>query len=309
MGDIVNFPDRYQKLQEKYKQAKDQGQKSLAIDLLKEIYQLKPTTNNHYQLAVELYQLEDHQECLEWIESRRPFYLIDLEASWLYFDCLLEVEDYEAANNLVDKEFSNHVQLEDLEDKLDRELQKRIDQLEDQKELLKDALFSLSHYEPLEQIELASQMPILDSGPLVRGSQLALINPQVNQVAKTALIDNLIKINYSKSLDLDLFDQTYQIKPSDLELFEKDSTLLKLQEKLMAKLANDPQSLDLLLKEVSYDIMILYPCHRKLITDLNLWLSYYLDYYAIESSGNDEPVLESDKKLYQLFKKVQDYKN
>lgn len=305
MADIINYPNRYQRLLDRAIKAEKKKDHNKLVEIRKEIYSIYPDASNHYSLVKSLYNIGDYERCLNLIDHHKEYYLKTIEGLELLFDCYLYCEEFQLAKNLLNNQLLDAADVKRLLEKYDEELDKKLIIQNEEKELVLKALYSLSHYDRLAQIDFASRSILLEGEELVKVSKITLINPFVDPVAKTGIVESLIRRFSNQTLPIEIFDVKYYFKPSELNSFDSDPLLLEFKEILESDLGHDPQLANLILNEVTYDLMILFPIHLEIIKDPSIWLNYYYEKFSLVA--NIAYNRNSDD--YHTFVKVQDYKN
>lgn len=305
MGNILEFPNRYQRLINLAKKAETKSDLNKLIQIRKEIYQINPDPSNNYLLVKTLYSNNEYESCLNFIDHHKDFYFQNIERLELLFNCYLYCEEFELAKELLNEGLVEHDDEDKLQEKYDEKLNQKITKLNQEKEVVLKALYSLGHYDRMEQINLASRSILLEIDQLVKVSELTLINPYVDPVAKTAIVESLIRRQYKQTLTIELFERNYQFNPSQLNVFDSDPMLLRFKEILENDVGHDPQTYAMILNEVTYDLMIIFPANHEIIQKLSIWLSFYYKKYGLVDTEN----LNKKSRNYLTFLNVQDYKN
>lgn len=305
MNKLVEFPDRENKLEILIKQAEKNQDRSRLKYLLKQKYELKQDKETNIRLVKLLFSEEEYVDCLDYINEFEDVYIKDEHLAVIYLESLLKESDFEKANLLIEQKFYQLDNISELKELYNDQIDEYINRLDNEKETIFKALYSLSHFSTEEQIHYASKSSLLTKEQLLDVSRLIFRNPYITPIAKTAFIESMIQHKMNDVIEYLFFDELFTVDLSKLKSFYEDSMIHLILNKIHNDFSDNPSLIEMISNEVQYDLMILYPLQSQVVENIEDWLAYYYETYSTHFTDS----IRKDLNQYNYYKKIQQYKN
>ena len=294
MADIIPFPDDYTRLVQAGKQAENSGKLKEAYQVYSQAYKVNPNLSLNLIMARLSFDLEDPDQALFVLEDYLDDYVKayqlgqdNLEGLALYLRGLAEENRYEDFIALVDGQLVDY-SYDQIEADLNLDLKDFMARYQGHLKKLNQDLFSLGQFPPSQQIDIASAYYAFDRDDYFQACQIALPNRYVHPITKTALIQGLLVKDFDQTISYPFLKETYQVDLSQLAGVKEDEFGRQLEDMAEDLFQADPTKVALVKNEGWLDYLILYPLHRKLITDPASWVLSYQGYFDLEASGGEE---------------------
>lgn len=296
----IIFPQSEEQIMKQALKAREHKQLDEAIDLVRAAYQTKPTRRITLLYFDLLFEKQKMEEAYVLAEKHEEWFLSDNLYCTKYIETLIKAKQFikaEALINRLVKKTKQSVISDECISYLQEDLEiarKDYNDCRKKKEIrIIQALSTLYTLSPPQQRELVHESRGYTSSAIQLAYQQALINQQTDELAKTLILDEMLKQGRQGEIVLDWFGEKRSLSLQQLEGFDDKPIVRRLMEKAEKDFSDNPSLAQLIQGELIIHLSMLYPFIEEVVTDEDDWLLLYLQQYG--DGHADEVPLEMHK--------------
>ncbi|MGY3779606.1 hypothetical protein [Isobaculum melis] len=287
MGEKIVFPKLYEQYVNQGMASFEAGSMQAAAESFSLAYEIKQEDMVNVLLTTALFQLNRSQDALELVEEKEALYLNDTQLTAFYVQLLIQAEQFEDAKVLIAEKAAMSEEKE-----LWQNLSEFLQQEEERIQVTQIA-------ERIKEIEAKTAITVADATVLMthltqippaffqQAVNAILQHPEVQQLAKTNLIEALIDLGIEETYQLLWFGETKEVSLKQVGKVSESSHYHYFQKALKSRLENsNPVAYQGILEEGCAHFYLMYPFHEEVIgQEDSSWLDLYLAYLAQDQSA------------------------
>lgn len=304
MGEKIDFPKNYDLYLKKAMSNFKIGNMEEAIPYFAKAYQLKKEDKINTFYTTALYQIGSYQEAKVLAEEKLAFYQNEEKLYAFYTSILIKAHYFAEATDIIKREQHKIGQPTNREvwktlakNCIEEKENKSLQEEKKHKNLLKQS-FSIGDKAYPEQTALMQELEQVPNDIYLQAAKIMLVNPFVNGLIKATLIEGLIAIECSETIELSWFDQNREIIPTHLKRLEENQTVETVKKIIEEQVAiHNPSLFQLINEEANLHFILLYPFIEEVITVPTVWVKLYQQKYDTEKSITIEDSAEQKKMI------------
>lgn len=274
-----------------------------ALAYFQKAYQEKPSFHLNRRIVRMLMETGQYREGLEATEDWRENYLQSSKALPMYFQLLLQNQQFITAHKLLvgmkRTETLDESQQEVLKQQLEtaENYAEQFDSISRNQKLA--AFRQIAEYPVSQQFHLLKDLECLTLKEYERLAKQVLLNPQMNYFGRIRIVEELVQLKLKEEYAVLWFDETIKkFQPNQLASPEENPTYLEVLHELEAQLENQNPSLLLELKEETrLHFALLYPFAEEYVSNPKTWAKAYILDYTQADTGQTEDLLDAREKI------------
>lgn len=301
MGEIINFPNNYDRFIEEAVKYHKMDHLEKAIENYLQAYKIKQNFQLNQILVSSYLENGQAEEAKGLVDEYDETYKSAPEWKLLYVSVLIENSEFDEASILIEEELKNEFQESDSQtwlstrNKLAEKEGKEREEFEQFKVRTKEMLYSLSSYSVEEQLSIVKNASYLEEETMKDSARIIFPNPFVNHFAKIGLLEYLISQNDRSIYEFDWLSTKKEVDVSQLTIFEKDPIVNRVTQLLEDKLEKNPSLLEIVFPVVQLHLMTLFPFTSQVIMNPEKWVGLYLTRF-----GDKQEIFEGDEEFEKM---------
>lgn len=287
MGDQIEFPKNYGTYMHHAMSALQIGNYEKAIDYLKKAYAIKEENSLNVLLVSALFHNGQVKEAMNLAEDKKSFYVSNEKRVLVYVELLIHNDRFLLAQKHIDdklKEVSGKYR--DNWKTLQNTLEQKKEEAERERKVLEEQrtkqLFSLASVLPEEQFAIIQEAHSMKTENLKKAAPSVFQNPYVHPIARSGFLSLLISRKVDWEYTYTWFDQTKNINPSKMIVFEDNPIIHELLNQTNEMYIQNPSLNELVKNELNMILLLLYPfieevIDEKHITDWIMTIAHQVD--------------------------------
>lgn len=282
---VVILPHTADRLREKLGQALTANELNIALKYAKQLYELTPDFSTNLAYAGLLVDFGHSDQAFSLMKPYEDQYLAEWETRELYVNLLIEQRHFLKAQNLIQESLKQELSPEkqQLWEAYAKRCELAMDQASEEEARQELSISALDDYlkqlpeNSSKQFQFIKQYLLRYPEEMQRRAQELFDHPHLVKLTKATVLQLLVERQVDETYRFPWLDTVITVNPRDLAPLHASKALDVIDDTLRKWLADDPTQEKLLMNEVMFQCLHLYPKIDETIMHPILWLKVVLD--------------------------------